>query len=328
MASAHRPRPGSLDLLADIGGTNARFALVRGAVIERQSRVLVADYPDPAAAVRAFLGPGIGPRSVRRAALAVAGPVTDGEARLTNGPWRISARSLGAVLDTKQVHVVNDFEAVAWALPALKGSDLRPVGGGTAEPGRPAAVIGPGTGLGVAGFVPGPGGPRILVTEGGHVTMAAADEEEERVLGYLRGRFAHVSAERVLSGAGLVNLYQAICALAGVAAAPLRAEDITRAARTGDAPECRAAVTMFCAMLGTVAGNLALTLGARGGIYIAGGVVPQLGEAFAASPFRARFEDKGRFRTYLAAIPTSVIVHPTPAFPGLLALLEAKAAES
>ena len=186
----------------------------------------------------------------------------------------------------------------------------------------PMAVIGPGSGLGVSAVVPTSAGYVPVSGEGGHVTMAAADDEESAVLALMRRRYDHVSAERVLSGPGLVNLYNALCELAG---APRRGADRRADLRPGDGrPRCLAgrAVSMFCAMLGTVAGNLALTLGARGGIYIAGGIVPKLGEAFANSPFRARFEDKGRFSGYLAAIPTYVVIRPEAALLGAAQLLD------
>ncbi len=166
------------------------------------------------------------------------------------------------------------------------------------------------------------GGWRPLATEGGHVTLAAADAQEAAVIDRLRARFGHVSAERVLSGPGLANLYDALAPGPDDGAAGIAPEDITRRALAGGDPPCQAALSMFCAMLGTVAGNLALSLGASGGVYIAGGIVPALGPAFAASKFRARFEDKGRFRAYMEAIPTWVITAEIPAFAGLAVLLD------
>jgi glucokinase len=195
--------------------------------------------------------------------------------------------------------------------------------GGTAASDAPIGVIGPGTGLGVSALIPTPAGPVPVPGEGGHVTMAPADARESAVLELMRARYDHVSAERVLSGPGLVNLYNALSELSQVPAAPLSAAQITDP-RTGASDPCaREATAMFCAMLGTVAGNLALTLGARGGIYIAGGIVPKLGEAFAQSQFRARFEAKGRYKAYLAAIPAYVVVHRFAALLGASKLLDA-----
>jgi len=186
----------------------------------------------------------------------------------------------------------------------------------------PIGVLGPGSGLGVGGIVPTQGNWLPISGEGGHVTMAPATVREAAVLDRMRVRFDHVSAERVLSGPGLINLYNTLAEIDGVPASFYTAAQITELGIADQEPHCREAVDMFSAMLGTVAGNLALTLGARGGIYIAGGIVPKFGAAFAASSFRSRFEDKGRMRLYLAHIPTYVITQPIPAFIGLAALLK------
>jgi glucokinase len=185
----------------------------------------------------------------------------------------------------------------------------------------PMGIIGPGSGLGVSAVVPQGDTFVPVAGEGGHVTMAAADDEESAVLGLMRQRYDHVSAERVLSGPGLVNLYNALCELAGKPAAALTAAQISDPQMAAEDACAKKATAMFCAMLGTVAGNLALSLGARGGIYIAGGIVPRLGEAFERSQFRARFEDKGRLRSYLAEIPTYVVVRPDAALLGAAQLL-------
>jgi glucokinase len=179
------------------------------------------------------------------------------------------------------------------------------------------AVLGPGTGLGVACFVPGSQSPIVLASEGGHATMAATSHREDAIIDYLRRQFGHVSAERVVSGSGLENLYRAVIAVDGIEAPKRNAAEITKAALDGNCPVARAALDLFCAMLGTIAGNVALMFGARGGVYIAGGIAPRLTEFMARSEFRARFEQKGRFRTYLEAIPSSVIVHPAATFVGL-----------
>jgi glucokinase len=308
-------------VLADIGGTNARFALARDGEILHGAHLAVADYPGPREALDAFLA-GTGPLPApRRAALAVAGPVEGETARLTNSPWRVAAAELQSSFGFDQVILVNDFAAVAWAVPRLGAGDLVSIGAGHARAQAPVAVIGPGTGLGVAGLIQAESGPVVLVTEGGHVTMAPADEREADILASLRRRYGHVSAERVLSGDGLVNLFATLAELEGWDPASPTAAEITRRALAGADPRCAAALDAFCAMLGTVAGNLALTLGALGGVYIAGGVVPRFADYLAASKFRARFESKGRFRDYLAKIPTRVVSHSDPAFLGLAALL-------
>ncbi len=311
-------------ILADIGGTNARFARLRDGRIGARRQVRVADYPSVTAALRVYLADGDGGPAPARMAIAAAGPVAGGKVRLTNSPWRISANALRATFHLKDVVLVNDFAAVAGAVPHLTTAHTVAIGRGRAVPEAPIAILGPGTGLGVAGLVPGREGPQVLVTEGGHVTMAPGDTRESAILEHLRGRFGHVSAERVLSGDGLVHLYQAITALDHRPSDALSPAQVTERAVAGSCPACTAALATFCAMLGTMAGNLALTLGARGGVYLAGGVVPRFVPFLAASAFRNRFESKGRFGAYLQAIPVRVIVHPDPAFLGLRALVEGR----
>jgi glucokinase len=251
--------------------------------------------------------------------IAIAGPVQGDRIRLTNLHWEFSTGEVARQFGLSRLVVLNDFTANAYALPYLRPDEFRQVGGGTAEPGAPIGILGPGTGLGVSGLVRSADGTYVaLAGEGGHGTMPAADAQDAAILAELATRMDHVSAERVLSGDGLVNLYEALCALAGRQPARLSPAEIT-----DEASEDRlrhAAVERFCAMLGTIAGNLALTLGAKGGIYIAGGIVPRLGQRFDRSQFRRRFEAKGRMQTYLAPIPTFVITHPDPALIGLARL--------
>ncbi|MBF0333499.1 MAG: glucokinase [Alphaproteobacteria bacterium] len=310
-------------LIADIGGTNARFALAGPDGQPTRARVLkCADHPGPAEAALAYLQ-GVDPADrPRRGAFAVASPVLGDEVDLTNHVWRFSVEETRARLGLDALTVVNDFSAVAMSVRALGPSSLVLAGGGLAVPDTPMAVLGPGTGLGVSALVPAPGDLWVpLATEGGHVTMAAANEKEEAVLSVLRTQFDHVSAERVLSGPGLVNLHSALCELANRPAEPLSPAVITERALAGSDPLCQETLDVFFEMLGTVAGNLVLSLGARGGLFIAGGIVPQLLQAFLLSGFRKRFEDKGRFQTYLAPIPAWVVTHPYPAFVGLATLV-------
>lgn len=300
-------------LLADIGGTNARFALASAAgEVTAIRNLATADHASLLDAARAYLAE-TGARPTQ-GAFAVAGPVSGDEVRLTNLAWRFSVAEVRDALGFERLALLNDFEAQAMALPALGRDDLVQVGGGTPEPRAPKAVLGPGTGLGVGGLVPG-GHSRWLpvVGEGGHVTLAAANDGEAAVIAALRQRFGHVSAERALSGPGLVNLYRA---LGGRVAEPTPA-DVTQWGLDGSDLVAERALQMFQAMLGTVAGNLALTLGARGGVYIAGGIVPRFVERFAEGPFRARFEGKGRFADWLAEVPTYVVLHEATAFIGL-----------
>jgi len=310
-------------LIADIGGTNARFALVGsdGAITEPRT-LTCSEHSGPDAAAAAYLfqvKPDLAPD---RGAFAVASPVGGDIIDMTNHPWTFSIDDVRMQLGLPALRVINDFQAVAMAVPHLSEDDVETIGGGAAEPDAPIAILGPGTGLGVSGLVPaGDGAWTPLATEGGHVTLAATTDREDAVVRILRQKFGHASAERALSGPGLVSLYEALCQLDAAEPLNISPAEITERALDGTCLRSTEALDLFAAFLGTVASDLALSLGARGGVYIAGGIVPKLGNWFAASPFRARFEDKGRFSDYLADIPTRVITHPHPAFLGLAAIL-------
>lgn len=261
----------------------------------------------------------------RRAAFGIATAVTGDCVQMTNHAWQFSIRSLQATLGVERLLVLNDFEALAHAVPGLEATDLRTIGGGVAAVGANLAVIGAGTGLGVSGLIPGGDGWVTVVGEGGHATLAAGNAREASLLAVLREKFGHVSAERALSGPGLVNLYEALCAVDGKPAAALGpAEVVARGLAIGAAHDAQCGETLhtFASLLGSVAGDLALTLGARGGVYVGGGIAPRLGSHLAKLPFRARFEGKGRFRAYMQAIPTWVITADAPALIGAARALE------
>lgn len=312
-------------LVADIGGTNARFALAGpdgnyGSVL----RLHCADFAGPAEAIRTFLAERRPEAPPRAAALAIASPLTGDTVSMTNHPWTFSVSGLRDTLGIERLDVVNDFAAVAHAMPHLRAENWISIGGGEAVEGCPIGVLGPGTGLGVSGLVPRAGravGWSVLASEGGHVTMAPADDREAAVLAVLRRRMEHLSAERVVSGPGLANLYDALCEIAGQPPEPLDPAEISGRAVAGSDPVCVEALATMFAMLGTVAGNLALTLGARGGVYLAGGILPRLREPLLASTFRERFCAKGRFRKWLERVPTRLVVHSEPALLGLARLL-------
>jgi glucokinase len=304
-------------LLGDIGATNARLALLSKGLLGPVEWFTVTEFARFADAVDAFVERHCRHVSVPEALLAVAGPVAGERCVLTNCPWTIDAPELRAAFGFARVHICNDFEAIARSLPQLTTADLYPLGSGAAVAGEPMVVLGPGTGLGVACCVPASPNPVVIASEGGHATMAANSPREDAVIDHLRAEFGHVSAERLVSGPGLENLYRAVVALDGADVPQRNAAEITTAALDGTCPIARTALELFCAMLGTIAGNAALMFGARGGVYIAGGIAPRLTDFMAQSEFRARFERKGRFRTYLASIPTSVIVHPAATFLGL-----------
>lgn len=311
-------------LVADIGGTNARFGLVcaSDAAVEHVMSMRCADYVSPAAAARAYLAQaeriiGHAPQP-RIAAFALASAVSGETVRMTNSAWTVSVAQARSALGVEQVILLNDFEALALALPGLQPADLMAIGAGSLDPGLPMAVVGPGTGLGVAACVPTPAGGWIaLATEGGHVTLAPTDEFEADVLRVARAEHAHVSAERLLSGLGLPLLHRAVARLRGRPHDPaLAAPEITRLGLAGADADCAESLAVFCAMLGSFAGNVALTLGARGGLLLAGGVAHTLRDYLPRSRFRERFEAKGRFRGYLAPIATGLIVAPHAALAG------------
>jgi glucokinase len=306
-------------MIADIGGTNARFALLDG--MERRDEIVLAcaDYPDLVSAAEEYLKRVGATKNSRpaEAALAIAGPVTSDIVRMTNHVWQFSAAHTRQQLGLKRLIVLNDFTALAMAVRHLSGSDLEQVGSGKAVPNTPIALLGPGTGLGVSGLVPAGQHWIPLQGEGGHVSLSVVNEREVAVLKQLQQRFSHVSAERVLSGPGLVSLYDALCGVEGVVPEVLTPPEITTRAKDGSCRLCFETVGMFCALLGTMASNLVLTLGALGGVYIGGGIAPGLGRLFTSSRFRDRFEDKGRFTDYVSGVPTFVIKAELPALLGL-----------
>lgn len=321
-------------LVADVGGTNARFAWVasQGGSVSHVVVLSVQDHAGPAAAARAYLASlkaqlGAAFQAPRSLALAVATAVAGDRVELTNGHWSFSRAQLQAELGLSTLLVLNDFEALALSLPRLQANQLRPWPGvSPVQPvaaGSAMAVIGPGTGLGVAGVLRLRQAWVALAGEGGHATLAAADAFESDVLAFVRRDFAHVSAERLLSGIGLPVLYGAVAAVRGQAAeAGLGAAQIVERGLAGDCELCSQALDAFCALLGGFAGNVALTLGARAGVYIGGGIVPRLGERFFQSRFRERFEAKGRFQSYLQPIPTALITDTLAALSGAALALE------
>ena len=311
-------------LLGDIGGTNARWAWQAspGSAIQDVSVRPCAANPSLYESAAAYLTEKghVPPAWV---GIGIATAVTSDRVEMTNHSWGFSIAELKHALGVERCLVINDFTALAMSLTALAPTDLRQIGSGDAVAGATMGLLGAGTGLGVSGLVPQGGGRWSAISgEGGHVTLAASDDDEAAILAVLRRRFGHVSAERVLSGAGLVNLYGGLCALAGQTEASLSPSDVTDAALDGSDAICVQAVQRFTAFLGNAAGNLALTLGARGGVYIGGGIVPRLGAQFDAALFRRHFEAKGRFAAYLEAVPTRVITAPAPALIGASSALD------
>ncbi len=313
-------------LIVDVGATYARFAVETAPGIHRHAATLrCTDHADFASAVTAFVATLPPATAIAHAAVAIANPVEGDHVRMTNFPWQFSIEQTRQRLGLRTLVVVNDFTALAMAIPRLAPHQRRQVGGGAARERSVIGLLGAGTGLGVSGLIPVDDGWFSLGSEGGHASFAPADDRELAILEHARRLHGHVSFERLLSGPGLELIHAALGRRRDPAgAAALRAPEITRRAMAGTDPLCVETVEAFCCMLGTAASNLAVTLGALGGVYIGGGIVPRLGEHFDRSGFRARFEAKGRFGAYLAAIPTFVITAEHATWLGVSAILDAQ----
>tara|TARA_R110000787_G_scaffold211281_2_gene321050 strand:- start:100740 stop:101651 length:912 start_codon:yes stop_codon:yes gene_type:complete len=300
-------------LIADIGGTRSRFALAPqpgdiGDAVELPTgaKPLVATLEDALTALGATA-------SAHDAAFAVAGAVEDGCADLTNAGWSFDAADIAATMGFQRVTVINDFQSIAAALPLLGEDGTVKIGGGEPDVSAPMLVLGPGTGLGVAASVLTEGGGRMeLAGEGGHVTLAGRTGEEDAILVRMRTLYPHVSAERILSGPGLEIMHKVRTG------EELSAAAIAAAAIAGE-PTALSSVHVFTDFLATVASDAALTLGAKGGVYLAGGVLTGLGSAFEGKRFHKRFCDKGRFSDYLSVLPVYRVTHPQPGLLGLSA---------
>ncbi len=315
-------------LLADIGGTNARFALGVGAGRELREplTVSVADHPTFTSALQAYLQhvekSGQWQALPSDCCLAVACPVNSEVVTFTNSDWVIHRDEVARSLELPELKIINDFTAIGYAAMDFVEEDWIQVGDGQAQADSPMVVLGPGTGLGVCSVIPGSGGISVVSGEGGHVDFSPVDDEEIEILRLLLTRYGRVSAERLLSGAGLQNIYWALGQLQGTDSRQASPADISVAALTdGDALSAQT-LAVFCRVLGGVAGNLALTLGAHGGVYIAGGIVPRVLEYVRASDFRERFVAKGRFREYLNDIPTRLVTRDNPGLYGALGFLQ------
>lgn len=311
-------------LLGDIGGTHIRLALFKGGQEVAATDLGWPAPPDLPALMSQFLDT----HQARplRAALSIAAPVEDNGFELVNvlhqgQPYHVNADRLKEALGLNELHLLNDAAAIALTLPHLDSRQCLAIGGGTSVTGAPLGLVAPGTGLGVASLIFAHGQAIAIPAQGGHVTMAAATAREAAVLEAMRPRHPHISAERVCSGVGLPSLYKGVAAVQGVAWDELSAAEIASRAAAGTDPVATETMSMFFEMLGTVAGNLALTLGTLGGIYLGGGILPKLLPQFMASNFRARFESKGRYTDYMKKIPTYLVTAPHPAYTGLLTIL-------
>lgn len=307
-------------LLADIGGTNARFALLDEGKVGSPVVLPVAKHPSAESAIEMALGQLAPAGGVTRAVLALAGPVLAEPVRMTNADWSLDSTAIAGRFGLEKVRLVNDFMALAHALPHLAPADLHPIGGGQAVAVAPMLVLGPGTGLGAAGLVPAPSGPIAVPTEGGHIGLAGETAREDAVIAALRARCGRAGAEEALSGRGLANLHAIVAELQGVAVPEREAPAIVAAA--GTCPVADEALGHFLAFLAGFAGDMALAWGARGGVFIAGGILPRLLPRMDKPGFRARFEAKPPMRHWMADVPLAVVTHPAPAFAGLAALAQ------
>ena len=327
-------------LVGDIGGTNARFALLDSQGLPHATcKLRTDDFSSLSAAISTYLSEQ-GIDSVKEASIAVATPVVGDSVKLTNNHWSFSIEDTRVQMGMERLHVINDFTALALSVNHLPGDELVKVGGGEPVENRSIAVIGPGTGLGVSGLVPCGKHWSALQGEGGHVSLGVRTSREFAVYEQLVQQFRHVSAERFLSGPGLVNIVKALRQVDGLPPRDFSPSDVTEfgmmqftrstqnpsdncavEANEADQKSCEEALQIFCNLLGSCAGNLVLTLGAEGGVYIGGGVVPQLGEFFVQSGFRQEFEAKGRLQGYMEKVPSYVIHSPYPALVGAAQLL-------
>jgi glucokinase len=300
-------------LIADIGATSTRCAVCRSG--DRHHRNLQIFQNEQFDSLKSLLGGYIESLSEKPSAgaLAIAAPISGDGVQMTNRDWQFNRLELAERLGLGRLDIINDFHAVAYALPQLPNRDLVEIGKATEYRSGTRAALGPGSGLGVGAWIVGNGRGVAMYGEGGHVTLSARDEAEDRIVAKIRERYGHASAERVLSGPGIIALHSA-----------MHGDDMktSREITSGTVDrKCRATMEQFYRFLGSVAADLAMTTGAYGGIYIAGGIVPDNIDQIQASTFRERFEEKNRYRHYMQAIPTYVISDPTPGLTGLMAYI-------
>ncbi|AXF76991.1 glucokinase [Erwinia tracheiphila] len=308
-------------LVGDVGGTNARLALcdVEDGAISQAKTFSTSDYDNLEAVIRTYLDEQ--KQDINDGCIAIACPITGDWVEMTNHDWAFSTSKMKSALGFEHLEILNDFTAVSMAIPMLTSEDVMQFGGKEAIKDKPVAIYGAGTGLGVSHLIHVDQRWVSLPGEGGHVDFAANSDEEDQILEVLRAELGHVSVERILSGAGLVNLYRAIVKSDQRIPENLKPKDVSQRVLEDSCTDCRRALAMFCVIMGRFGGNLALNLGTFGGVYIAGGIVPRFLEFFKVSGFRAAFEDKGRFRDYVRDIPVYLITHDQPGLLGAGAYL-------
>lgn len=318
----------SLLLVADIGGTNARFGLVEQAintskinyVASKQITLKCSEYPGMGSMIKACCTK-LGIDIPEYACLAIAGPIENGFAQMTNLEWKFSIDELRDQLGMKTLHVINDFAALAYATPFLQESEIKTLYAANSNPDAPIVVMGPGTGFGMAQLVPDDGHWKIIPTEGGHASFAPTNEKEMAIKSFLMKEQAHVSVENILSGGGLVNIYRGLAHAAGVEAQKFSPAEVSTKGLANEDALCREAVLTFCSVLGAVAGDKALSTGARGGVVIGGGITPKLMSLLPESKFLKCYKNKGPMSGYVSDISIKVIVNDTAALVGSAAWL-------
>lgn len=316
-------KPQWTGLVGDVGGTNARLALVDAQGHVRHPRIFACrQYASLADIIAEYIETTAGKKRPPKAVIAVAGPVMGGEIEFTNLSWVVSEGDLVAQFEFEAVALINDFAAQALACPLLEGPDLRLLGPAVPRAHDcPVVALGAGTGFGVASLARSDRGDIAIATEGGHASFAPTDEVEIEIWRRINARYGRVSNERLLSGQGLYDIYCALSDIEGLAPALTDEVAVTTEGLVGD-PLAAAALDRFGGILGSVAGDLALSFGARGGIYVSGGIAPRIADRLAKGSFRARFEAKGRLSDYVRAIPTYLVLHPYPAIIGAARELE------
>lgn len=319
-------KPEGIGLVGDIGGTNCRYALVRAAPsIEDPVSYTNADFANFLDTIETYLARRTPRQRVDWAVIAVAGPIVDNAVSMTNRPWRVDGNEIAQRFGMRGATIVNDFSALAASTPHIEAAHLERIGGGETvaiDGVATTAIVGPGTGLGVGGLVRGPRGAIVLSTEGGHATFAPSDDIEREIVRVLLERFEHISNERLICGDGLRNIHWALSRIAGVEPEVLKAAEVSRRALAREDKLATEALEVFSRALGAFAGNVVLTMGARGGVYLAGGMLPAIETTFDRDAFRARFESKGRFRAYMERVPAWMMIDPFAALIGAAALAE------
>lgn len=323
----------NLLLVADIGGTNGRFGLVEfdaeknriaGKVnytAERQITLKCANYPDMATMIKACCSE-FGVEIPAFGCLAIAGPIENGQASMTNLNWKFSIDGLRDQLGMKTLHVINDFASLAYAVPFLEKDELVTLyDSHKSNTDAPIVVMGPGTGFGMAALVPTPNNWKIIPTEGGHASFAPTNEKELEIKAFLLKEQNHVSVENILSGGGLVTLYRALAHIQGVTPLPYSPAEVSTHGISNNDALCREAVLTFCDVLGEVAGDKALSLGAKGGVVIGGGITPKLADLLSESHFLERYKNKGPMAGYVSDISIKLIVNDKAALVGSAAWL-------